>query len=295
MSLIAPNLRRLPLQVSILFILLFTGCAFRSISTHKNIVYTQNKNGIPPQQLNIFFPDKKQALKEVIVFIHGGNWNSGNKSQYTFLGSRFARKGVVAVIIDYPLSPDATYSDMGNAAAEAVLWVKQNISRFGGNPDKISVSGHSAGGHLAALIAVKEEYFKRLDAQNPIKGVILIDAAGLDMYGYLKEQQYQPGNTYLKTFTNLPESWKEASPLYHLHSGLPPFLIYQGEKTYSSIAASNKKFISALKPLAPATTFKVLPDKKHIGMITQFLNPWNPLYDEIIMFLQNPEGSIKRE
>ena len=121
------------------------------------------------QELNVFAPRKHAVLKDVFVFIYGGTWNSGKKSLYSFLGNRMARKDVVTVVIDYPKSPQANYDEMATDAAKAIKWVKENITRYGGNPDKIFVSGHSAGGHLAALISVRDDYFKKFGIPNPIK------------------------------------------------------------------------------------------------------------------------------
>jgi acetyl esterase/lipase len=221
------------------------------------------------------------------MFIHGGNWNSGKKSLYNFLGRRMARKDVVVVIIDYPLSPQVTYNGMATAVSRAVRWIKQNIEKYGGNPEKIFVSGHSAGGHLAALVAVRKEYMDSLGYPNAIKGAILIDAAGLNMYGYLQEEKLPPDHTYFKTFTTDPDAWKAASPLYHLHAGMPPMLIYVGEETRSSIIDSNEKFILALKEFVPEPNFKILKGKKHVPMITQFFNSRNPHYKEIIEFMKS--------
>ena len=221
-----------------------------------------------------------------MIFIHGGNWNSGKKSLYNFFGSRMARKSVVVVTIDYPLSPHANYHQMATASARAVQWVKDNIEKFGGDPGKIFISGHSAGGHLATLLAVRNQYFDSLGISTPIKGAILIDAAGLDMFGYLHEGKFPEDHTYLKTFTKNPTSWKEASPLYHLHHDMPPMLIYRGEKTYPSIFKGHQKFITALKEYAPDTEYYVLKGKKHVPMITQFFKPWNPRYKEIIKFMK---------
>lgn len=220
------------------------------------------------------------------MFIHGGNWNSGKRSLYSFLGNRMARKGIVTVVIEYPLSPQATYNDMATTAAQSVKWVQENIREYGGDPDKIFVSGHSAGGHLAALIAIRNEYFDSLGIANPIQGAILIDAAGLDMYGYLKEQQREEGHTHLNTFTTNQENWKAASPLYHLHSDMPPLLIYRGGETYPSIIKSNEKFVKALKVYVPEPHYHIQEDKKHIPMITQFFWTWNPRYDGIIHFME---------
>ncbi len=267
---------------------LFTGCAFKSVTRSKNITYlpsdlTNNKSA---QTLNIFSPKKSADLKNVLIFVHGGNWNSGKKELYSFFGNRWARKDVLTVIIDYPKSPKANYNEMAADVAIAVKWVKENIKKYGGDPERIFISGHSAGGHLAALVGSKKDYFSALGMSNPLKGIILIDAAGLNMYGYLKEEAFETGNTYLNTFTNDPVIWKAASPIYFLHNNMPPMLIYRGSKTYKSIEVSNEKFVTALKEFVPQPNYTVLKGKKHVPMITQFFNSSNKRYAEIITFMK---------
>lgn len=268
--------------------LLFTSCAFKSVHRSKTITYLQadslkNKTA---EKLNIFAPTKSTILKNVLIFVHGGSWNSGRKELYSFFGNRWARKDVVTVVIDYPKSPKAAYNEMAINVATAVKWVKENIKNYGGDPDKIFISGHSAGGHLAALVGIKKDYFSALGISNPLKGIILIDAAGLDMYGYLKEEAFEPGNTYLNTFSNDPAIWKAASPLYFLHNNMPPMLIYRGSKTYKSIEVSNEKFVASLKEFVPQPNYSILKGKKHVPMITQFFNTRNKRYDEMISFMK---------
>ena len=272
-------------------LLTLSGCSFKRINRSKDVVYSKSENQ-REQQLNIFAPKKYEKPADVIVFIHGGNWNSGRKSQYSIIGNHWAKKGIVYVIIDYPLSPEANYRQMAVASAKSVKWVKENIRKYGGNPERIFISGHSAGGHLAALISIDNQYFEALGIPNPIAGTILIDAAGLDMYGYLNEEKVAKDHTYMKTFTADPKVWKEATPLYHLHKNMPPMIIYQGGKTYPSISKSNQKFITALKDFAPETPFHVQKSKKHIPMITQYLNPWNKRYEEIIRFMENTKDKV---
>jgi len=267
----------------------FTSCVFKRVSRSKNITYL-NADTVAnraAQELNVFAPRKNAAPKDVFVFIYGGTWNSGKKSLYNFLGNRMARKNVVTVVIDYPKSPQANYDEMATDAAKAIKWVKENIARFGGNPDKIFVSGHSAGGHLAALISVRDDYFGKLGIVNPIKGTILIDAAGLDMYSFLKQENYPADNTYIQTFTNNPDNWKAGSPLYHLHKGMPPMLIYVGGRTYPSIKIGNDLLVADLKKLGYNPPYYILERKKHKPMITQFLNSGNRRYKEITSFMQN--------
>jgi acetyl esterase/lipase len=269
-------------------LLFFSSCAFKSVTRSKNIAYQKadSTTNTAEEKLNVFAPGKHKQLKNVLIFIHGGSWNSGKKGQYSFFGNRFARKNVVTVIIDYPLSPQANYNQMAMASAKAVKWVKDNISKYGGDPDKIFISGHSAGGHLAALLTIDNNYFDTIGIKNPIKGAIFIDAAGLDMYGYLNTAGLSSDHTYFTTFTHDPKIWKEASPMYHLHSGMPPLLIYQGEKTYPTIAAGADRFMLAIKEYVPDQQRHILKGKHHIPMITQFFNPYNKRYKEMIAFMK---------
>ena len=263
-----------------------SGCAFKAVHRNKHIVYNSNDTDREIQELNVFAPTKKNKSKPVFIFVHGGNWNSGNKRLYSFFGSRMARKGIVTVIPDYPKSPEAGYNEMAEDIATAVKWVKENITVYGGDSDRIFISGHSAGGHLAALVSIKEDYFIKKQITNPIKGIVLIDAAGLDMYSYLKAENLPVGDTYLNTFSNNPTNWKAASPIYFLHNGMPPLLIYRGGKTYPSISTSNEKFNGYLKNYNTKFSYHILPGKKHVPMITQFFNPYNKRYKEILVFMK---------
>jgi dipeptidyl aminopeptidase/acylaminoacyl peptidase len=276
------------------FLLTLSGCSFKRITRSKDIVYQPAGKSIPEQHLNIFAPKKKREPHDVIIFVHGGNWNSGKKSQYNIIGNHWAKRGVVYVIIDYPLSPAAKYDEMAESTAKSVKWVKENIAQYGGNPERIFLSGHSAGGHLAALVSIDDQYFKSFGIENPLAGIILIDAAGLDMYGYLMEEKFPAGNTYLNTFTNNPEVWKKATPLYHLHKNMPPMIIYRGGRSYPSIMTSNEKFIKALQEYAPGTPYHIQENKKHVPMITQFFNPWNGRYGEILEWMVGV-GKLKPE
>lgn len=276
---------RLLLVMGTLFLL--SGCVFNRINRTNDITYQPATATLAAQQLDIYAPRNPAAPQPVLVFIHGGNWNSGQKSTYKFLGKRFAKKGIVTVIIDYPLSPAATYDEMARASTRSVDWVRQNINQYGGDTSRVFVSGHSAGGHLAALIAVDPRYLRTPLGTQPLAGAVLIDAAGLDMYNYLREMKYPPTNTYIKTFTNDPATWKQASPRYYLRADIPPMLIYRGGKTYPSIEKSTEAYITDLKGTVPNAHYKIQKGKKHIPMITQFFFPWNPLYHEIISFMES--------
>ncbi len=270
-----------------------TSCAVRKTA---NLTYQAATSQFPAQQLDVYAPRKVKSPRPVLVFIHGGNWNSGKKSQYWPMGRNFARKGVVTVIIEYPLSPAANYDEMAKASVKAVQWTVENIGKYGGDTSRLFLSGHSAGGHLAALIGLDDAYFKALDMKNPTTGLVLIDAAGLDMYNYLLEKKYDADNTYIKTFTNDPKIWKKASPRYYLREDMPPMLIYRGGETYESIEKSTEAFMGDYRKFVSNPRYQVLKGKKHVPMIVQFFFPWNRHFPEIVKFVEGGgSGASRRE
>jgi len=270
----------------LLLLLLFQNCAFTEIKRSKDIPYTQSSSQ-HPQKLNIYAPVKKKELKPVLVFFYGGNWTSGRKGLYSFFGSRWARKGVVTVIPDYPKSPLATYKEMTMDAAQAVKWAKENIQQYGGDPNEIFVAGHSAGAQLAALSSLDTTYYKTWGTENPVKGIILIDPAGLDMYRYMKEVDYGPDNSYLQIFGKDEASWKSASAIFYLQHKSPPMLVYTGGRTYATIIICAQRFVNKARSYNADITYKVINGRKHIPMITQFFNTFNPLYKDIQSFIHN--------
>lgn len=258
--------------------------ALSSCSTKKfkNITYTtsvQNK----PLKLNVFVPRKMNGKKlPVLVYVHGGNWNTGNKNIYGFFGRNFAKKDVITVIPSYTLSPEANYDQMAAEIATAIKWVETDIETYGGNPEKLFVTGHSAGGHLVALAAMNPKYGV---PEGTVSGIILNDAAGLDMKHYLEQIPPTDTNDYLTTWTNDPQEWKNASPIYFLNDKTPPFLIYVGTKTYPSIKVANERFVKELNQYQKDVT-PILVKKKHIPMILQYFWPWNDRIDETVDFMK---------
>lgn len=267
------------------FLATLSGCAIKSVTRTKEITYQASTTDLPAKQLNVFAP-KKADKAPVLIFIHGGSWNSGRKEIYDFMGSRLARRGVVTVIIDYPLAPTHKLPAMEKSSLMAVKWVKDNISSYGGDPDQIYVSGHSAGGHLAALVAIKKEPWKELGMTNPLKGAILNDPAGLDWYWFLTErkEKYNAEDNY-DAFTSNPETWKTYSPIYELDGTEIPLLIMEGERTYPGIRLTIDRFRKEAEAKGTPLTYSFYPKTKHIPMITQFFFTWSKGYDDVLGFM----------
>ena len=237
--------------------------------------------------LDVYAPRQASAKAwPVVVFIHGGAWNSGSKNLYAFVGRRLAKQGVVAVVISYRLSPAVHVPDMADDCARAVLWTQQHIAEYRGDPARIFVMGHSAGGGLAALLATDDLLFTRLGlAKNPVKGAILDDPAGLDMLDYLTKLEYPNDEQYLIPFGKDPVVWRAMSPMYQVRADSPPMLVYAGGRTYPSITNSTQRFHQRLLDLGVRHEFTVLPGKKHIGMVTQLFWKHNSIYRDLLRFI----------
>jgi acetyl esterase/lipase len=237
-------------------------------------------------RLDVYEPTRAAAApRPVVLFIHGGSWNSGSKDDFIYkaIGRRLAKNGFVGVVISYRLSPQVRVPQQADDCARALAWTVANIKDYGGDPKRIVLMGHSAGGGLAALLATGSDTLlaKHGLAAPAAHAVLLDDPAGLDMLDYLTKMQYPGDAQYLGAFSKDPAVWRQSSALYHLRAGAPPYSIYIGGETYPSIKESSEKFRQRLVRLGQAPRYTVLPGKKHVGMVTQLFWAGNELYEEL--------------
>jgi acetyl esterase/lipase len=268
----------------LLLIIFVSSCT--SSKRSRNIEYqTLKGKDVKRNKLDVYYPRINTNPTEVFVFIHGGSWASGNKNIYKFIGRRMARKGKVAVIINYRLAEDGQYKDMIADCENALQWTYTNINNYGGDQNKITVSGHSAGGHLAAWTAINNP--KDITSGNPlVKNCVLIDAFGLDIYSYLTHYHAKSDSIFMKTFTTSPTEWKAGSPMYHLQFPTVPYLIFYGTKTYPAIQGDSKKYYEQLRSRQSPVEIQTIKGKKHIGMILQMYCGNNILYKKILPFME---------
>jgi acetyl esterase/lipase len=250
----------------------------------RNIVY----DPATKLTLDVSTPRFKKS-KAVLVFAHGGNWETGSKRIYRYFGKGWGRKGVTTVVFNYRLYPDTTNAGMANDAANALAWTHQNISRYKGDPQKIFVAGHSAGAQLAALVAMDPSYLRGRAGKEPVRGIILIDPYGLDVFDEFNQGGSYKRDMYLSVFSSDPEQWKKASPYWHLDKQTPPVISFLGGDTYPGIIRGTKRFHDKLLTFQPSAKLIEVPGKKHAPMILMFLNPRNRAYKLIMDFMQNPQ------
>jgi acetyl esterase/lipase len=160
------------------------------------------------------------ASAPVVVFFYGGGWRSGRKGLYRYVAKALARRGYVAVVPDYRIYPEVRYPEFLEDAALAVRWVKDNIGRFGGDPETIFLKGHSAGAHIAAMLAIDARWLQQvgLSPRRDIAG--LIGLAGPYDYLPLRDET-------LKVIFG-GANRQDTQPIFHVLPGAPPALLMTG-------------------------------------------------------------------
>ena len=242
------------------------------ITENLNIPYA-SMPGVDPNLLSLDIyaprdadnkPEAKSAGLPVLVMIHGGGWRRGDKANKVFSSSQapfFVKNGTVFVSINYRLSPAVRYPAHVEDVAAALAWITDHIDSYGGDPGRVFVMGHSAGAHLAALVATDGKYLRKYNkSPSDLSGVILLDSAAYDIPRNMKERSDAPlpRMLYENAFGSDENVWRDASPVNHVapKKKLPPFLVFfVGRPASRQIS---KEFVSALeKAGVPAAAVEV--------------------------------------
>jgi len=209
----------------------------------------------------------------VFFFIHGGAWRGGNKNLYGPIGKTFAAQGIAFVATNYRLSPKVKHPAHIQDIAQSFAWVVDNLGKRGANLKQIYVSGHSAGGHLAALLATDESYLKvHKRSVADIKGVLPI--SGVFTVG---------GERLAQVFG---KDGKQASPMTHIKEKLPPFLILYADKELGGLGRQAEAFGEAMKKAKCDIEVKIIKNRDHGSIIRNAAKPDDELTTAIVAFIK---------
>jgi acetyl esterase/lipase len=191
---------------------------------HRDLAYAKPKN--ERQTLDVYAPTEGKN-HPVVVWIHGGGWQAGDKSDVHKKPQAFPHKGFVFVSINYRLLPEVTIKQMAGDVAKAIRWTHDHARDHGGDPDTILVMGHSAGAQLAALVCTDDSYLKAEKLSlSIIKGCVPVDGDTYDVPMQIRTVEKKRADRYKMKFGDAA-SQKDLSPVTHVARGknIPPFLI----------------------------------------------------------------------
>jgi arylformamidase len=218
----------------------------------------------PKQRLDLVRP-AGVAKAPVLLFVHGGGWSIGDKSQAAGNKAVWANsKGWAFASANYRLVPQATVEQQAADVASAIAWLRTNAAREGLDPDRIVLMGHSAGAHLAALVGTDPQYLKTAGVQlSAVKGVVLLDGAGYDVPTQASAEMNIVKPMYDAAFGTDPKRQAALSPTRHAAApNVARWLILPTERRRDSQAQS-KGLAEALNRAGLSATVVAVPGESH--------------------------------
>jgi len=247
------------------------------VERRKDISYREGPEAdAEKHKLDVYSPKGKPAAP-VFFFIHGGAWKSGDRSYYPPLGNRYAREGFVTVVPSYRLAPKHKHPAQIEDVAAAFAWTVRHIADYGGDTNRIYVAGHSAGGHLAALLSLDESALAPYQlSPKLIRGVLALSGV----------YNLTVGDFQDSVFGKDPQVRRDASPLFHLKAGAPPFLVTYCQWDYFTLPAQAREFHAALKAAGANAELVYVPGQNHLSEMINVASQNDPLVAAALRFMR---------
>lgn len=219
-----------------------------------NLIYDEARD----LRADIYQPNSAQNAP-VVVFFHGGNWTNGDKKDYEFVGEALTSQGFVAVIPNVRQYPDVKFPAFIEDAARAVKWTRSIVGRYGGDPNKLFVMGHSSGAQIAAMLALNETYLKGVGGSRRwLRG--MIGLAG--PYDFLPITDPD-----LRDIFGPPEKFDESQPIHFVDGDNPPLLLLHGEDDEAVWVKNTRNLALAVQKAGGSVETVIYPKLSHSRII----------------------------
>jgi arylformamidase len=230
--------------------------------TLKDIHYAEGNS----QVLDIYGADNSVKditgnKKPILLYVHGGGWSRGDKKRVDSKPDFFTKElGYIFISMNYRLADEAKHPAQIEDVAAALRWLTANAARYGGDASRISLMGHSAGGHLVALTALRYQS----EFESVLKNVIVVDTACTDLVSRWRTSGFFMRRMIRNNFSTDDKSLLEASPSNYIDGGakLPRFLLLAAGRESSTSA--NKSFESQLRTRGAEVVYRELLDLNHM-------------------------------
>lgn len=252
------------------------------------LVHSQSLGDAPKQKLAVYtdghslLPVTRPAKLPVIIFVHGGGWRSGDIDDYGFIARGLVPEGYVVVLAGYRLGPDGVFPAMLQDTAKVVAWTKTNIAKYGGDPDAIFLSGHSAGAYNVAMLGLDPQWLGREGMQTgDIAGIIGISGP-YDFYPFDAES-----TTLAFGGGDDPEA---TQPINFARADAPPMLLLQGRKDTLVRPRNALVLAEAMRTAGGNARAMLYADMDHNAPILALASPWRrdrAVIEDITAFTAN--------
>jgi acetyl esterase/lipase len=236
--------------------------------------------GSPRKKLDVYTPKSLKGTAPVLFFIYGGGWDHGDRGDYQFVGQAFASRGFVVVIADYRLYPEVKFPKFLDDCAEALRWTQDNIVRFGGDPGRLFLAGHSAGAYNAVMLALDHSFFNDYAITMTIRGVAALSGP----YNFYPFEYAEVQNTF-GSAPNPPMT----QPINLVGSDDPPFFLASGTNDPIVRIQNTQAMAQTLRNAGDWVTEKYYEGFGHMEPVLAIGAMWRwraPVLDDMIGFFQ---------
>ncbi|MCZ7584161.1 MAG: alpha/beta hydrolase [Deltaproteobacteria bacterium] len=250
------------------------------VTVVNDIVYYDGKAADRGRHMLDLYLPKNAKNPPTLVLVHGGAWFTGNKRFLGPLAFALAQHGIAVATPNYRLTPRVKHPGHVTDVARAISWVKKNAGRYGADDKTIFLSGHSAGGHLVALVALDDKYLKKrgIDPDKDIAGVLPISGV------YVINDPITEA-----AFTDDKSVWRDASPMAHIHRGAPPFLVLHAENEMQGkipLVEQAEDFVSALRSKGVESDLVEINNSDHTTIVRDLNGPAADTLDALVEFIE---------
>jgi acetyl esterase/lipase len=242
-------------------------------------------NGV---KLDVWAPHLKAKTKlPVLVFFYGGGWYAGEREHYAFVGKAYAAKGFVVVMTDYRKVPQVRFPVFNEDGANAVRWVQDNIEKFGGDPKRVTLAGHSAGAYIAMMLTLDDRYLRNAGVTP---GFVRATVGLAGAYDFLPFDSVRAINA----FAQWPKPI-ETQPIAYARGDAPPIMVLTG--THDDTVKPRHAILLArkLRELGAPAEFKAYPDLNHEDLVMALSKPFRSkgsiLDDSSVFLLENSRSN----
>ena len=238
---------------------------------------------LPRQKLDIVTPTSTPPTGgwPLVVFFHGGSWNTGERAEYRFVATALAARGVLTLVADYRLYPQVRYPEFLNDSAQALAWGLNEATRLGANPKRVFVMGHSAGGYNAAMLALDPRWLAAA-GHMPAELAGWIGLAG--PYDF-----FPTDNLAARPVFFHPNYPQRAQPIEFASASAPrSFLGAPVNDTLVSPTRSTRSLAARLQTAGTPVTLKMYERASHTTLIGAFAWPLRwvaPVLDDVSAFI----------
>jgi acetyl esterase/lipase len=242
----------------------------------------------PRQKLDVWVPASRpgQHKLPVVIFFYGGGWVAGDRGDYGFAGRAFAARNFIAVVPDYRLVPDARFPVFVEDGALAVKWARDHIARYGGDPARISLAGHSAGSYIGAMLALDRHFLKDAGVDPAIIRSAALLSGPYDFYPFTDKRSRDALGHWPRP--------AETQPISFVRSDAPPMLLMHGSDDKVVRPRNSQMLAARLRGAGARVELKIYPGKSHIDTIKSLSPPFRgstPALADSIDFLNRIDGS----